>query len=181
MEQMSLNLPGVSEISQAARRARTSRSRGRGKAWRKAAEPAAPLPSTLRDFVVSYNLDGLFGRTCREFSPATEGATSRTSSARLGNAGILLPTGLWTLNTCEWTGCPGPSPSGGGGFGSSVCGLSDILETVGEHLRKYCLSLKACAGILRRAASRGKDLPARLKAALLAQIARFRRTQTAAT
>ena len=179
MEQMSLNLPGVSEFSQAARRARTSRSRGRGKAWRREAAPAAPLPSTLRDFVVSYNLDGLFGRTCREFSPATEGATSRTSSARLGNAGILLPTGLWTLNTCEWTGCPGPSPSGGGGFGSSVCGLSDILETVGEHLRKYCLSLKACAGILRRAASRGKDLPARLKAALLAQIARIRRTQTA--
>ena len=181
MEQMSLNLPGVSEFSQAARRARTSRSRGRGKAWRKAAEPAAPLPSTLRDFVVSYNLDGLFGRTCREFSPATEGATSRTSSARLGNAGILLPTGLWTLNGCEWTGCPEQFRSAGGEFGSSVCGLSDILETVGEHLRKYCLSLKACAGILRRAASRGKDLPARLKAALLAQIARFRRTQTAAT
>ena len=181
MEQMSLNLPGVSEFSQAARRARTSRSRGRGKAWRREAAPAAPLPSTLRDFVVSYNLDGYFGRTCREFSPATEGATSRTSSARLGNAGILLPTGLWTLNGCEWTGCPEQFRSAGGEFGSSVCGLSDILETVGEHLRKYCLSLKACAGILRRAASRGKDLPARLKAALLAQIARFRRTQTAAT
>ena len=181
MEQMSLNLPGVSEFSQAARRARTFRSRGRGKAWRKAAEPAAPLPSTLRDFVVSYNLDGSFGRTCREFSPATEDATSRTSSARLGNAGILLPTGLWTLNGCEWTGCPEQFRSAGGEFGSSVCGLSDILETVGEHLRKYCLSLKACAGILRRAASRGKDLPVRLKAALLAQIARFRRTQTAET
>ena len=181
MEQMSLNLPGVSEFSQGARRARTSRSRGRGKAWRKAAAPAAPLPSTLRDFVVSYNLDGSYGRTCREYSPATEGATSRTSSARLGNAGILLPTGLWTLNGCEWTGCPEQFRSAGGEFGSSVCGLSDILETVGEHLRKYCLSLKACAGILRRAASRGKDLPARLKAALLAQIARFRRTQTAAT
>jgi len=92
-----------------------------------------------------------------------------------------LPTGLWTLNGCEWTGCPEQFRSAGGEFGSSVCGLSDILETVGEHLRKYCLSLKACAGILRRAASRGKDLPARLKAALLAQIARFRRTQTAAT
>ena len=181
MEQMSLNLPGVSAVSQGVRRARTSRSRERGKAWRKAAAPAAPLPSTLRDFVVSYNLDGYFGRTCREFSPATEGATSRTSSARLGNAGILLPTGLWTLNTCEWSGCPEPSPSGDAGFGSSVCGLSDILETVGEHLRKYCLSLKACAGILRRAASRGKDLPARLAAALKAQIARFQRTQTAAT
>ena len=176
MEQMSLNLPGVSASSPAARRARTSRSRGRGKAWRKAAAPAAPLPSTLRDFVVSYNLDGSYGKTCREFSPATEGATSRTSSARLGNAGILLPTGLWTLNGCEWTGCPAQFRNDAG-----VCGLSDILETVGEHLRKYCLSLKACAGILRRAASRGKDLPARLKAALLAQIARFRRTQTAET
>ncbi len=181
MEQMSLNLPGVSTSSPAGRRARTCRSPGSGRAWRKAAEPAAPLPSTLRDFVVSYNLDGSYGRTCREFSPATEGGTSRTSSARLGNAGMLLPTGLWTLNTCEWTGCPAQSPSGDAGFGSSVCGLSDILETVGEHLRKYCLSLKACAGILRRAASRGKDLPARLAAALKAQIARFQRTQTAAT
>ena len=176
MEQMSLNLPGVSEFSQAARRARTSRSRGRGKAWRREAAPAAPLPSTLRDFVVSYNLDGSYGRTCREFSPATEGATSRTSSARLGNAGILLPTGLWTLNGCEWTGCPAQFRNDAG-----VCGLSDILETVGEHLRTYCLSLKACAGILRRAASRGKDLPARLAAALKAQIARFQRTATAAT
>ena len=181
MEQMSLNLPGVSDVSQEARRARTSASRGSARAWRKAAEPAAPLPSTLRDFVVSYNLDGSYGRTCREFSPATEGATSRTSSARLGNAGILLPTGLWTLNGCEWTGCPEQFRNGDAEFGSSVCGLSDILETVGEHLRKYCLSLKACAGILRRAASRGKDLPVRLKAALLAQIARFRLTQTAET
>ena len=176
MEQMSLNLPGVSASSPAARRVRTSRSPGSGRAWRKAAEPAAPLPSTLRDFVVSYNLDGSYGRTCREFSPATEGATSRTSSARLGNAGILLPTGLWTLNGCEWTGCPAQFRNDAG-----VCGLSDILETVGEHLRKYCLSLKACAGILRRAASRGKDLPARLAAALKAQIARFQRTATAAT
>ena len=181
MEQMSLNLPGVSTSSPAGRRARTSRLRGRGKVWRKAAAPAAPLPSTLRDFAASYNPDGCFGRTFREFSPQTADATSRTSSARLGNAGILLPTGLWTLNGCEWTGCPEQFRSAGGEFGSSVCGLSDILETVGEHLRKYCLSLKACAGILRRAASRGKDLPARLAAALKAQIARFQRTQTAAT
>ena len=181
MEQLMLNLTGGSDASPAGRRARTSRSRERGKAWRKAAAPAAPLPSTLRDFVVSYNLDGSYGRTCREFLPATEGATSRTSSARLGNAGILLPTGLWTLNGCEWTGCPEQFRNGDAEFGSSVCGLSDILETVGEHLRKYCLSLKACAGILRRAASRGKDLPARLAAALKAQIARFQRTQTAAT
>ena len=171
----------MSQMASSLKIARTFRSRASGRAWRKEAEPVVPLPSTLRDFVVSYNLDGSYGRTCREFSPATEGATSRTSSARLGNAGILLPTGLWTLNGCEWTGCPEQFRNGDAGFGSSVCGLSDILETVGEHLRKYCLSLKACAGILRRAASRGKDLPARLAAALKAQIARFQRTQTAAT
>ena len=87
-----------------------------------------------------------------------------------------MPTGLWTLNGCEWTGCPERFPSEDG-----VCGLSDILETTGEHLRKYCLSLKACEGILRRAASRGKELPARLAAALKAQVARFRRTATAGT
>ena len=176
MEQMSLNLPGVSTSSPAARRARTCRSRGSARGWRREAGPAPALPSTLRDFAESYNLDGSYGRTFREFSPPTEDATSRTSSARLGNAGILLPTGLWTLNGCEWTGCPAQFHSDAG-----VCGLSDILETVGERLRKYCLSLKACAGILRRAASRGKDLPARLAAALKAQIARFQRTQTAAT
>ena len=176
MEQMSLNLPGVSAVSPAARRARTCRSRGSARGWRREAGPAPALPSTLRGFVESYNPDGCCGRTFREFSPQTADATSRTSSARLGNAGILLPTGLWTLNGCEWTGCPERFPSDAG-----VCGLSDILETVGEHLRKYCLSLKACAGILRRAASRGKDLPARLAAALKAQIARFQRTQTAAT
>ena len=176
MEQMSLNLPGVSAVSPAARRARTCRSPGSGRAWQRGAGPAPALPSTLRDFAESYNLDGSYGRTFREFSPQTADATSRTSSARLGNAGILLPTGLWTLNGCEWTGCPAQFPRDAG-----VCGLSDILETVGEHLRKYCLSLKACAGILRRAASRGKDLPARLAAALKAQIARFQRTATAAT
>ena len=176
MEQMSLNLPGVSDVSQEARRARTCRSPESGRAWRKAAEPAAPLPSILQGFVESYNPDGCCGRTFREFSPPTEGGTSRTSPGRLGNAGILLPTGFWTLNGCEWTGCPEGFPSEDG-----VCGLSDILETTGEHLRKYCLSLKACEGILRRAASRGKELPARLAAALKAQIARFLRTRTAAT
>ena len=176
MEQMQLNLPGVSDASPAARRARTCRSRGSARGWRREAGPAPALPSTLRDFAENYSPDGCCGRTFREFSPPTEGETSRTSPGRLGNAGILLPTGFWTLNGCEWTGCPEGFPSEDG-----VCGLSDILETTGEHLRKYCLSLKACEGILRRAASRGKELPARLAAALKAQIARFLRTRTAAT
>lgn len=54
------------------------------------------------------------------------------------------------------------------GFPSSVvaCSLLDILEMTGDHLRRYCLSPTACAGILRRAARRGKTLPERLKQVL---------------
>lgn len=45
--------------------------------------------------------------------------------------------------------------------------LSQILED--NPPPKYCLSAKACQGILNRAARRGKDLPEELKAALLSQ------------
>ena len=45
--------------------------------------------------------------------------------------------------------------------------LSQILEASPHP--KYCLSAKACQGILNRAARRGKDLPEALKAALLSQ------------
>ncbi len=51
--------------------------------------------------------------------------------------------------------------------GAGACFLSAILE---EHAPdKYSLSPKACAGILRRAERRGKDLPPLLKAALMKQ------------
>ena len=47
--------------------------------------------------------------------------------------------------------------------------LSQILEAT-PHM-KYCLSARACQGILRRAARRGKDLPETLKQVLLMQSA----------
>ena len=50
-------------------------------------------------------------------------------------------------------------PSEGG-----VCFLSQILEENAPE--RYSLSPKACAGILRRAERRGKELPPLLKAAL---------------
>jgi len=51
--------------------------------------------------------------------------------------------------------------------GAGACFLSQILE---ENVPdKYSLSPKACAGILRRAERRGKDLPPLLKAALMRQ------------
>ena len=74
------------------------------------------------------------------------------------------PTGCWTLNGAEWTGGRKPSRSAG-----DVSSLSDVLET-GPHLRAYCLSAKACSGILRRAEVRGKKLPAMLERALLSVV-----------
>ena len=62
----------------------------------------------------------------------------------------------WTLNT-------GESPRDG-----RESSLSQILE---EHPpRKYYLSRKACLGILRRSAERGKKLPEKLKKALEIQV-----------
>jgi hypothetical protein len=65
------------------------------------------------------------------------------------------PTGFLTLNGLE-------SPSD-----VAVCSLSHTLET-GVVPQQYFLSEKACSGILRRAANRGKKLPAQLLDALTA-------------
>jgi hypothetical protein len=46
------------------------------------------------------------------------------------------------------------------------CSLSDVLETQGDHLKKYSLSAKAAQGILRRANRREKVLPQQLQTAL---------------
>lgn len=43
-----------------------------------------------------------------------------------------------------------------------ACSLSDILET-GAVPQRFFLSAKACAGILRRAEKRGKELPQQLR------------------
>ena len=73
---------------------------------------------------------------------------------------MVLPTGLLTLSTCEWTALPEQFRKDDG-----VCSLSDILET-GDLPQQYYLSQKACAGILRRAENRGKELPPQLRQAL---------------
>ena len=49
--------------------------------------------------------------------------------------------------------------------GASACSLSRTLE-VGALPRRYYLSQKACAGILRRASRREKELPDALRKAL---------------
>ncbi len=81
--------------------------------------------------------------------------TSPPSSPLFSNAGILDATGLLTLNMPEFH------------SGAAVSSLSSILET-GDLPRRFFLSPKACAGIIRRAAKRDKKLPEQLERALRA-------------
>lgn len=68
---------------------------------------------------------------------------------------------MYTTRMEEWCAWSVPSRRDGG-----VCGLSDVLEaTSAAHLR-YFLSERALQGIVRRAASRGKELPALLLRAM---------------
>jgi len=105
-------------------------------------------------------LDGLFGKMSPVFCQATEDGTLVPSSGRWGNWGMGGHTECWTLNGSEHNGIHAPSRSAG-----DVCSLSDVLET-GPLPQRFSLSAKACAGILRRAERRGKQLPPMLQAAL---------------
>lgn len=60
----------------------------------------------------------------------------------------------------------------------NVSTLSQILEETPHP--KYCLSEKACLGILRRAEKRGKELPEILRKALVAQAKRMSTAMTSA-
>ena len=122
-------------------------------------------------------LDSLFGKTSPERSAATEEKTSAPCSERsvpsvtiplmyldlrMGYGNLLgaywetvtaLPGKYMTLST-------GPSRKDAKEFT-----LSAILDRNAPG--KYCLSPKACAGIIRRARKRGKELPPMLQDALM--------------
>ena len=128
-------------------------------------------------------LDSLYGKTSQEHSVPTEVKTSTPSSKRSapsarktlmfldlreGMGGNLLgaywemdtvlPGAYMTLSTGE---CP-----------SAVreSTLSQILQRNAPE--KYSLSPKACAGIIRRAEKRGKELPDMLREALMEVVGR---------
>jgi hypothetical protein len=107
-----------------------------------------------------YGLDGLSGKTSPVSCRQTEDLILVPSSAGWGSWGMGSRTECWTLNGAEHTGIPVPSRSVG-----DVSSLSDVLET--QPLpQRYCLSAKACSGILKRAERRGKKLPQMLRDAL---------------
>jgi hypothetical protein len=85
------------------------------------------------------------------------------SSGAWSSAGIATSHGeFWMLNLPAWTATLVPSRNA-----ENVSSLQDILE-MGTVPQRYFLSAKACAGILRRAARRGKELPTALHQALQA-------------
>lgn len=121
------------------------------------------------------------GRTSPERSAATKAETSRPCSKRRSASSSRKPP---VLKCLQKAGLPGAATAtwtdDGAWLGeytmrntgecpSAVVEsrLSQILEAT-PHT-KYCLSARACRGILNRAARRGKDLPKMLKAVLTRQ------------
>jgi hypothetical protein len=115
----------------------------------------ATWPSDSYSLLASFVPVGLFGKTSLESCRLEAEGTLAPSSGRWQNSGMGSPTEFWTLSGLE-------SPSA-----VAVCSLSHTLET-GDVPQRYFLSAKACAGILRRAERRGKELPAQLRLALAA-------------
>ena len=114
--------------------------------------------SSTFDAFVSSVLAGLSGRTSRERSRVRAGRLSGSSSQKWMTSGTVSHGEFWTRSSSEW-----PSDA-------AVCSLPEVLETGGRNeLARFYLSPRACDGILRRAAKRGKPLPPELKMALEAQ------------
>ena len=101
--------------------------------------------------------ESLFGRTSPGRSTPTEALTSGSSSTK------WLRQGRWSKNGECWMHNTSESPNGGAECSSS---LSSILQPQSDVPTRYYLSAKACAGILRRAERRSKNLPAKLEMAL---------------
>ena len=121
------------------------------------------------------------GKTSPEHSAATKAETSRPCSKRRSASSSRKPPVLKCLqkaglpggDTATWTddgAWLGEYTTRNTGECPSVVvesRLSQILEAT-PHT-KYCLSAKACQGILNRAARRGKKLPKALERVLTAQ------------
>ena len=98
---------------------------------------------------------------------AGSGVAVGTSAVALKTA--MWPSGIqppWRVLAEKGEGFEPPQ-----GFDGTVCGLSDILLPWSEKVSHLILSERACAGIVRRASQRGKELKKVLSDALAGQIA----------
>jgi len=104
---------------------------------------------------MDFALLSCFGRMFPDCSLATAAETSQRSSWSWNASGIVGGGQLLMLDTSDW-------PSDADAF--SACSLPEILEPNAPP--GYSLSPRACRGILRRAAKRGKELPPHLRRVL---------------
>ena len=139
--------------------ARASVSQGSEPDW---LTPAATSCSPILLLLQNIGPAGWSGRMSPASCRRAKDGTLVPSSLGWQNSGMGSPTEFLTLSTSEWAVSAEQSRSD-----AVVCSLSDILET-GAVPRRYFLTARACAGILRRAAKRGKTLPQQLAHALQA-------------
>ena len=110
------------------------------------------LFENLSDAEAGYGLR--WRKTSRDCSAPTMVLHLQGASESYSTAGLVRSAGDFsTVNISEW-------PNDG-----AACSLSAILEA--NPATRYSLSPRACAGILRRAEKRGKELPPMLEEALL--------------
>ena len=108
----------------------------------------------LSAWLTTYVQSGSYGKTSLVSCQVTEDGILEPSSGRWSVSGIACPGECWTLSTSESR------------KDADVCLLSHTLQEIGDIHPRYYLSAKACAGILRRAEVRGRQLPPMLKQAL---------------
>lgn len=113
----------------------------------------ATWPSSFFDLLKEKAPIGYFGKTSPASCRVTKGKTLEPFSGGWQNSGMGSPTEFLTLDISEFH------------KSAAECSLSDILEA-GNVPPQYCLSKKACMGILRRSEMRGKELPVLLRQAL---------------
>ena len=111
--------------------------------------------------------DTRYSRMSPDCSVSMMALVLRGASESYSPSGVVLSDGrYWTQRT--WDGVPpmeeGCDPCHSAGEESLFARLSEILEK--QPQEKYSLSPRACRGILRRAAKRGKELPPVLRKAL---------------
>lgn len=126
------------------------------------ADPRGNLALTYLAIAAKYRPRWVVGRMSPASCHRAADGILVPSSGAWANSGMGSPTECLTLSSVEHMASPTLSRKD-----AAVCSLSDILET-GDVPRRYYLTARACAGILRRAEKRGKQLPRQLAAALQA-------------
>ena len=114
--------------------------------------------STTSELLGQFSRSGSSMKTCQVYCHQVKEKILPPFSEKWRNSGMGSPTEFLTLNTSEF-------PNEG-----EESLLSDVLMEIGEVPQRFYLTKRACAGILRRAKKRGRELPSSLMKALEATV-----------